>query len=165
MKKLLVLALMLGLTTIADASIYLTNPPEMWLQPSDIINISVQYGNDRPDGIGDIGIIQISGPGVFTGGYKWYPLPPENSPIPWPPIYIEPQFAFFDSLSPTTSIPEAYQLVDLEFHCEGLGDVFIDLIDGNTGDILGTLLIHQIPEPATIAMLGLGGLAILRRRK
>jgi hypothetical protein len=59
-------------------------------------------------------------------------------------------------------------------HCDVIGDVLLELvagpgttIDGVTvadGTVLDELLIHQIPEPMTIALLGLGGL-LLRRRK
>jgi hypothetical protein len=74
---------------------------------------------------------------------------------------------------------------NIEFHCTGKGEVLIDLTlnglsqyaeyekttsGGNwvwvdmTADDLGGLTIHQVPEPMTIALLGLGGL-FLRRRK
>ena len=55
-------------------------------------------------------------------------------------------------------------LIDL--HCEGEGDVFVELWDGRVGYTapVDTLTIHQVPEPMTIALLGLGGL-FLRRRK
>jgi hypothetical protein len=33
------------------------------------------------------------------------------------------------------------------------------------GAILDTVTIHQTPEPMTIGLLGLGGLALLRRRR
>ena len=62
-------------------------------------------------------------------------------------------------------------LVDqILFHCEGPGDAVIQLIQIDdtygtpTGVVYDTLIIHQIPEPATIALLSLGGL-LLRRKK
>jgi hypothetical protein len=48
------------------------------------------------------------------------------------------------------------------FHCLGEGDVEILLFDGD-GIQLDSIIIHQVPEPVTIALLGLGGL-LLRRR-
>jgi hypothetical protein len=52
------------------------------------------------------------------------------------------------------------------FHCAGLvGDVTITLWDDNFYGELDTIVIHQVPEPATIVLLALGGLALLRRRK
>ena len=38
---------------------------------------------------------------------------------------------------------------------------WVELVDAD----LGSLTIHQVPEPATIALLGLGGLCLLRRRR
>ena len=63
------------------------------------------------------------------------------------------------------------------FHCGALGDTVITLVQGQAivstqGDpyfeVTGTydsVVIHQIPEPMTMALLGLGGLALIRRRK
>jgi PEP-CTERM motif-containing protein len=74
----------------------------------------------------------------------------------------------------------------LIFHCDGYGEVLLDLtLNGlteiaefktPTGDPfegwrpimeeeLGDLVIHQIPEPVTMTLLGLGGLALIRRRR
>ena len=73
------------------------------------------------------------------------------------------------------------------FHCDDLGPVLLDLtlfgqtdyspyqteagtpypgqwLQATEGD-LGDLVIYQIPEPITMALLGLGGLGLLRRRR
>ncbi len=63
------------------------------------------------------------------------------------------------------SIPQGMMVADfIELHCEGLGDV--TLLFGNTpgGSEFDTQVIHQIPEPMTIVLLGLGGLFLRRRR-
>jgi len=57
-------------------------------------------------------------------------------------------------------------LVDYGFECIGLGDVVIYLYANDLQTVLDTLTISQVvPEPMTIALLGLGGLFLLRRRK
>ena len=87
-----------------------------------------------------------------------------------------------------------YQLMDdLVFHCEESTDVIIDLVAASdliyytytytdvgaglepvvdssvviatSGTILDSIYVHQIPEPMTIALLGMGSLFLLRRRK
>jgi hypothetical protein len=66
--------------------------------------------------------------------------------------------------------PLGSTLIDqIGLHCDGPGDVLIKLIDCDpgsgepTGLVYDTLIVHQIPEPATLALLGLGGL-LLRRK-
>jgi hypothetical protein len=59
---------------------------------------------------------------------------------------------------------------EILFHCEALdGPTTVTLyqLDGGGGmvGVWDTVTINQIPEPATICLLGLGGLALLRRRK
>jgi len=68
-------------------------------------------------------------------------------------------------MSSTSSVPATVgKWWDDEFHCDGEGTVTISLLDYNTLEVLDTITINQIPEPTVIALLGLGGL-FLRRRK
>lgn len=71
-------------------------------------------------------------------------------------------------------VPGPLTIMDgLLFHCVELTDVIIDLhvtgptiIDGQPipeSTILDSIIVHQIPEPMTVALLGLGGLFLLRR--
>ena len=79
--------------------------------------------------------------------------------------------------------PEMVLIDEIWFHCDsdtpvndvtvlltsgGINVVNPDTMDLSTipaGTILDTLIIHQIPEPMTMALLGLGGLALIRRRR
>ena len=69
-------------------------------------------------------------------------------------------------------------LVDLiDFHCDAVGDVEIELwalwintdqgvIDGTTDLVLmDSVTVHQVPEPATMLLLGLGGVLLRKKKK
>jgi hypothetical protein len=61
------------------------------------------------------------------------------------------------------------QWYDATFLCTGLGDVQIKIGDwGTTPPVWSqydyTITVHQIPEPMTLMLLGLGGIPMLRRR-
>jgi hypothetical protein len=58
---------------------------------------------------------------------------------------------------------QAGSLIDLiRFHCDGPYDVEIALVNGD-GEVEDTQVIHQVPEPMTLMLLGLGGLFLKRR--
>jgi hypothetical protein len=88
--------------------------------------------------------------------------------------------------------PPIWVLDHILFHCEGLtgygqiyDDVYIDVEDLDPGNPTYTnewnplvvpadiqplvfgpgVIVHQIPEPVTLTLLGLGGLALIRRRR
>ena len=63
-----------------------------------------------------------------------------------------------------TSVPGGKQFEFL-FHCCLEEDVTIQLYDYWSWNLADTIVVHQIPEPATIALLGLGSMFLMRRRR
>jgi hypothetical protein len=53
----------------------------------------------------------------------------------------------------------------MEFHYLGAEDVEVILFDEDFTTVIDTFTIHQVPEPATVLLLGLGGLAIIHRKR
>ncbi len=53
-------------------------------------------------------------------------------------------------------------LIDLHCELDGI-DVLVNLLNGDLV-VVDSLLIHQIPEPMTLALLGIGGLFLKRRK-
>jgi hypothetical protein len=166
MKKLLVMLTMLaaisnavvlelsidGVTNGAD------NDQAITLYASDTAMIDVYCSADLAYAGWWIG---ISGPGSLAGTGTIYSPPGPKGTVTdyygdgtW--------YKFVDS-------PEVVALAlgkwwDEEFHCDGEGLVTLTLYDSGGVNPLDTITITQLPEPVTIALLGLGGL-FLRRRK
>ena len=60
--------------------------------------------------------------------------------------------------------PNGLVIDGLKFTCTDIGDVVLQLLNAKDFSVLDAVTIHQIPEPMTLGLLGLGGL-FLRRRK
>ncbi|MFC1739062.1 PEP-CTERM sorting domain-containing protein [Planctomycetota bacterium] len=119
----------------------------------------------------------VPGPALYIT-----PLPWEG---PWSLIDSNPQWAFFSGGNITNNTVGPYTLLDnIMLHCLEATDVILELVafsdqvylDDTTmemtvipghgqGTILDSIIIRHIPEPTTIALLGLGGLALIRRRR
>jgi hypothetical protein len=187
MKKLLVLALVLSMATMASAALTLQlsvngdkEPLDSMIVvtevPSGILTLDIWTTAMIAPGIGEgyfAVLAQTQGASIM-GGYTNFPgdmaiyddaagsglLVPEGMNGPFGAI----------GLAVSASIAAGSTLFDgIIFHCEGMGDVIVSLfeINGDTGEIIAPLdsvVIHQIPEPLTLGLLGLGGL-FLRRRK
>jgi hypothetical protein len=192
MKKLLVLVLVLGLVSTASATLkelrvaagvlpgvapaqgeyYDPVDSQINLLQSDLLWIGVY--NTTVGQAGDSGQqsmylgIDLLGGGEWTG--QWAQYSPPGVPGMAPNEYQGVIEGFGDMwlLNMTNGIPTDYMgigVVDAkEFHClvKGL-DVMATLYTSD-GEYVDSFIIHQIPEPMTIALLGLGGL-FLRRRK
>jgi hypothetical protein len=182
MKKLLVLMMVLGIAGAANAALLLSvdgvvDPPESSIEimESDFVTIDIWGDGVTPGGDFFLGI-GIEGPAtldvanaqiLYTGNQKGImDGNPDYAAYVGGGVNIPfYQITLLDLVPPEqTAIPLEGTLIDgIRLHCEGLGEVTVILTDIE-GAILDTQVIHQIPEPFTVALLGLGGL-FLRRRK
>lgn len=183
MKKLLVLMMVLGIASAANAALLLSvdgvvDPPdsEIEIKESDWVTIDIWGDGATPGGDFFLGI-GVEGPAsldvanaqiLYTGNQKgiaegYAAYAPYIGGGVNVPFY---QVTLFDLVPPEqTQVPLEGTLVDgIRLHCDGVGEVTVILTDLD-GQILDTQVIHQIvPEPMTLGLLGLGGL-FLRRRK
>jgi hypothetical protein len=134
-------------------------------------------------------------PQWFTPGYPsngtfnvYYGFHPQQSTDP--PTELDPQLLAIEGATsiqlPTNYwLPSSTIVVDhILVHCEGDGNVIVTLTPITWDAVIappnvlyeGTLqsdreaygseiIIYQVPEPLTVALLGLGGLALVRRRR
>ena len=181
MKKILLsLILVVALSSYASAALIglqissLNGEPidpvsEITIFPSDVINFDIVYTSEGAGNLFvlDTGVV-VDGPGTL-----------DLTDLTWP--YNEGFNQVVDNIINTASFNGMGDgiLVDhLLLHCDDFGDVIISLAPtniGGTGTIhmdyssfageWGSILVHQIPEPMTMALLGLGGLALIRRRR
>ena len=168
MKKLLILVLVLSVASAANALVLSLNgdigagdnmPEEITVNPSDFFTIDVHSLTTLPDQFW----VEILGPASYAGlGNVVTPPAPAHLQLEY---YVDQWgeyiHAYMDPPDSTAGIGEWWWL---ELHCEGEGDVLINLYDSAGMTIIDTAVVHQTPEPMTIALLGLGGL-LLRRRK
>ena len=195
MRKLLFLMLVLGVASMANATLQISVNGVQEPIDSEII-IPVE---EVPSGIltldiwtdADVGVFEQltwalvvtdNSIGTISGGVG---LPPLNGAV-WAgdavdnaAIVLDPPYSGKAGtyLAGMSGNPLAGDTMydDFLFHCEGIGDATVELwsmvnsvpLPGEAyvlTTLLDTVTIHQVPEPMTMALLGLGGL-FLRRRK
>ena len=187
MKKLLVLMLVFGMASLASAQLQISvhkNPPggETWdpmnpadseitVMPSQYLMLDIWTTTTIDSGVGEgyflLGVVPTKG--TLTGGDSMWPAESGINYYSGLGAGFLPPSEAGDLMTIATFSPITGVVFDhILFHCEGLGDAAIHLYSDafGTPTLIDTVLIHQIvPEPMTIALLGLGGLFLRRRKK
>jgi len=187
MKKLLVLMLVLGLASVANAITLkisvdgIVDPPDSEINvcPSGHLDLDIWCGGFTGAGGVDNtfwALVVDTASGTITGGVVISPPAPTLTTVDGQSA-VE---VFYPGLNPgedgpwggiaggpTEVTPAGVYVDEFEFHCIAPGDAIIRLVgstDFENWVVLDTQVIHQVPEPASMLLLGLGGL-LLRRRK
>ncbi len=170
MRKLILLAAM-AITSAANAALLISvdgviDPPdtEITLLPSDMAVIGIWGDGSSPQGTYYLGVQEGNLATLDASNMTMiYPAEIPMPPTPEPPFpgWITIELYNYQPDPP----PLEGMLVDqIILHCENPGEASVLLLDHNL-EVLDTQVIHQIPEPTTIAILALGGLALRRRKK
>ena len=183
MKKLLIFMLVLGMASLANATLQISvgsdkdpTDSEYTLLPSEELVLDIWTDAAIPNFMGGTWMLVVDTTlGSFTPGIGMLPppqtvygTPPYTAQAPnvIPPVGLEGIWGIYVAFGEIAAGTTMYN--QIIFHCEALGDATIYLMDApdsvQASIIYDQVVIHQIPEPATIALLGLGCL-LLRRRK
>ena len=186
MKNVFCLLIILAVGSVAPAAtawLEIANPQDSYL-PSDIVVIQiVTDAVDVADGASQISVGSITTDSGGTAQAPWA----VNPGFDWA-MFLNPGTVVNDGTTLITGMngnigfgsPNVLGiLASFEFHVPELPESSIitidDFIEGSTltnvlfpwGSVidLNPVEIHVIPEPATIALLGIGALSLLRRRR
>jgi hypothetical protein len=187
MKKLLVLMLVLCLASVASArntgmAIQLSidgqvAPDEITIAISDWIELDIMMADGYALDAMELDL-EIVGPGHIELGVE---VPTDIIVAPfeaWSLVVDGVTDKGIAAIVGMTFSPDGFGGVlvrHIMFHCDDYGDVTVtitsagtnnDPVNGPIGpEMMGSIIIHQIPEPTTVMLLGLGSLFLLRRRK
>jgi hypothetical protein len=165
MRKLLVLVLVLGIASVANAALTIDEGAGSAL-PDGTLTIGI-VSDDTSSWYGLL-VIDPGGDGSLTNGVDLAAAGDLGSIMIFT-YDIGIGFGYDMTADGLTVLPSAGTQFEVDWDTTGLmaGDsATISLYaNGNTDTAVDTAVVTVIPEPMTVALLGLGGLFLLRRRK
>jgi hypothetical protein len=171
MKKLLVLALVLSMATMANAALTLS-VSDTTLAPSETAVISLS-GQDEPAGVWYLGVV-AGGPAsiafdtatiLYTGNASSLVVEGMGDVLGANPDMITVTFQHIPA-PPDTFIPpiNGVAVDGIILHADAAGIATVVLFDGG-GTLIGSqdVTISDVPEPITMGLLALGAMFIRRK--
>ena len=168
MRKLLILTVVLGMASLATASVVVSGPTEVLAGGTYSYSVTGTSADTSSSYLGYVWVDyptysgMVSSPGQntdnLTGPFSGYTTG-----------YLPDGFYFIAATTPglTEVFAGEWFTFDVTIPTDAASSTTfgIDILDGSFGVVQDAALsIHVIPEPMTMALLGLGGL-FLRRRK
>jgi hypothetical protein len=177
MKKLWVLMLVLGMTSMASATI--TSLMNVQDDGGGMLSIQIPNLNNVDDGLGGYWALIGNSSYPVTGGAIAATIPAIFAP-PTSSVFGDasgagfwsPGIGVWGSFGTTTPVystspavfADSFVWVDSGTYVGGEVNVYLYAIADDFGSV-ALINTYLIPEPITIALLGLGGLFLLRRRR
>ena len=168
MKKLLALLLILGMASMANAAISLTVAgadvgPEVLISDLEGARIGVSSTEGGSSPLGYV-IVEEGGAGVLADGVVVAAAgdPALAYTVPYTEAGWGAGFEWAAANTPTVAVTPG-EWFNYALNGAAVGDVVSLFVDPEYGTPADTFTVI-IPEPLTLSLLGLGGLALLRRR-
>jgi hypothetical protein len=189
MKKLIVLFAILAMVNVASAGVVdivitslngepITPTSEITIKPTDEVDMQITFTGPATEYAFGVGVtLNVTGPGTLNiAGAARNALYEAWAEVIGADSIIE---ATATSMGPQGTGQPVVLVGNLLLHCDAIGNVTVVLTndpisgmyisDAEYGmlpfDFGAGVIIHQVPEPMTLTLLGLGSLFLARRKK